>query len=284
MAGILEMLSIRLCFDKHNKSSNLEWCTLHLTVLHGALQAPQRILKNDWPSEMLQDPVWSSHRKSARTSPIMDVAITSSNPTAVRCFKKIYLKILFIFLIFQITENDNASINACMVQRTSASTRSRRPLVSTPTSNGPRLLCDALDTKVVNMPTCVALDPTDFPEHPLQQPILEACAKRCGRTSSTSYINEIYYILDDGLSIYDILHHNTIMSAFAVNLAVHVLQTSRTRWCPRNVDMDDGLKDLDQRQQPKVAYLHKTQSLLGKSEPTRRTLTRSTSPSILIRS
>ena len=165
----------------------------------------------------------------------------------MQCFKKIYLKILSILPIFLIIENVNASTNACTVQRTNASIPSRRPPVSIPTSNGPRLLSDALDTRVDNMLIYVALDPTDSPEHPLQQPILEACVRRCDRTSLASSINEIYYDLDDGLNIFDTSQPNTSTSAFAANLAEHALRTSRTRWCPRNVDMDDGLKDLDQR-------------------------------------
>ena len=111
----------------------------------------------------------------------------------MQCFKKIYLKILSILPIFLIIENVNASTNACTVQRTNASIPFRRPPVSIPTSNGPRLLSDALDTRVDNMLIYVALDPMDSPEHPLQQPILEACVRRCDRTSLASSINETYY-------------------------------------------------------------------------------------------
>ena len=153
------MRVIKPCFEKPKLNFNQVWCTLHLTVPHGVSRRHPKILNFDYKNVWLLSHLWSSHKRHVNVKQSTLVATTCNSHWAAHFSKKIYMRILFDFKIFQGIANGNAWTNVCLELKMNMVLLFRKQLDSLQTSNGSALPFAVLVTKDVNMPIFVELTP-----------------------------------------------------------------------------------------------------------------------------
>ena len=151
MDGILPTPLTRPCCAKPKLSFVQVWFILLQIVHRGVFLQHPKIQTFVFKNELLPDHRWSSLKKfgSGKTSSLL--ATTWNNLWAVPYFKKIYLRILYVFKPFLAIGRDNGWINACLVPKMNVEYQCKRRQGSQRTSNGraPQHVVQVIEAKLI---------------------------------------------------------------------------------------------------------------------------------------